>query len=429
MVGFLIIILFTFLVGLSVPMSFCMLLASLIYILITKEVVPTFIPLAMTSGSSSILMLAVPFFMLVGELMNSAGITRRIFKFADALVGHITGGLGHVNVVASLIFSGISGSAVADAAGLGIIEIKTMTDAGYDADFSVGITAASSIIGPIFPPSTPMVIFGIFAGVSVGSLFLGGAMVGILMAVFMMIVVYIISKKKNYPRHSRVPLKVLWSSFKEAFWALISPIILVGGLVFGLATPTETSAIAVVYSLFLGFFIYKELTLKKIGGIFKNAIENIGMVMLLIAAGTVFAWVLGIEKVADFFGVFLMGIQNKFIALLIITLFLLFIGTFMETTGALIITTPIVMPIILKLGIHPVQFGVAMVLTLMIGLLTPPMAICLLVTSKIGKISFDRAFRAVIPYYPALLLVILLIYMFPALTLWLPKLFFGKLTL
>jgi len=429
MTGILIAILFTFLLVLSFPVAFCMLITSVIYILITGEVEFTFIPLAMISGSSNIVILAVPFFMLVGEIMNAGGITKRIYKFSDALVGHITGGLGHVNVLSSLIFSGVSGSALADAVGLGTVEINAMVDKGYDADFSVGVTAASSIIGPIFPPSTPMVLFGVFAGVSIGSLFLAGITVGVSMAVFMMVVVYIVSKNRNYPIHPRTKFKVLWSFFKEAFWALIAPIMLVLGIVTGIATPTEISAVAVFYSIIVGAFVYKELTFKKLLDIFKNAIENIGMVMLLIAAGTVFGWVLGVEKVADSFGVLILSIQSKFLAILIINLFLLFLGMFMSTTPALIISVPILMPVILKLGIHPVQFGVAMLLNILIGLITPPMALCLFVTAKIGKISFERAFKAVIPYYVAFLLVIFLIYVFPELTLWLPRLVFGKLTL
>lgn len=423
--GFVVVIIFILLIALSIPISFCMLIVSMLYILITKQAVPTFIPLAMTSGSSTILILSIPFFILVGELMNSGGITERIFEFADALVGHIRGGLGHVNVLASLIFSGMSGSAVADVAGLGIIEIKAMTEAGYDKDFSVGVTAASSTIGPIFPPSTVFVMYGILAGVSIGSLFLAGAIVGILMAIFMMATVYFVSKKKNYPTHPRASIKTIWNSFKKTFWALLAPMILIGGIVFGHTTPTEASAVAVIYSLFLGFFIYKELTIKKVLDIFKNVIENMGIVMLLIAAGTIFSWILGIEKVADGFGVFLMAFNNKFITILLINLFLLFLGTFMVTEAALIISIPILMPIIQSINVSPVTFGVAMTLNLMIGLLTPPMAICLFVASKIADISFERAFRATIPYYVSMLIIIALLYIFPGLTLWLPSLVFG----
>jgi tripartite ATP-independent transporter DctM subunit len=427
--GFVVVILFILLISLSMPISFCMLIVSMLYILITKQAVPTFIPLAMTSGSSTILILSIPFFILVGELMNSGGITKKIFEFADALVGHISGGLGHVNIIASLIFSGMSGAAVADVAGLGIIEIEAMTDAGYDKEFSVGITAASSTIGPIFPPSTVFVMFGILAGVSIGSLFLAGAIVGITMAIVMMFTVYIISKKKNYPTHPRVPLKVLWGSFKKTFWALLTPIILIGGIVSGQTTPTEASAVAVIYSLFLGFFVYKELTISKVVKLFKNVIENMGIVMLLIAAGTIFSWILGMEKIANGLGVVLLAFNNKIITIFLINIFLLFLGTFMVTEAALIISIPILMPIIQTINLSPITFGVAMTLNLMIGLLTPPMAICLFITSKIANIPFEKAFKATLPYYIGLLLIIALLYIFPVLTLWLPSLFYGQLSL
>ncbi len=429
MIGILHILLFVFLLILSVPVSFAMLITCFVYIIMTQNVATTFIPLGVISGSGSMLVLASPFFIIMGELMNITGITERIFKFADTLVGHIPGGLGQVNVVASLIFGGISGSAVADAAGLGVIEIKAMKDAGYDSDFSAGITAASSIISPIFPPSYSFVLFGVFAGVSIGSLFLGGAIVGIVMALFLMITVYVISKKRNYPRHKPESLKNIWISFKESFWALLAPVILIAGIVTGQATPTEASAIAVLYSLILGIFIYKEVTFKKLLEVLRNSIPKIGMCFLLIGSGTVFGWMLGTEKVADFLGNYLLQFQSKIMAILIINVFLLFIGTFMSSEAALIVSIPILLPVILELGINPVTFGVAMVLNISIGLLTPPTALILFVTSKIAEVSFERVFKSVIPYYVPLLIVIALIYIFPGLTLWLPSLFFGKLTL
>ena len=237
-----------------------MLITTLVYALVEQSVPQSFIPQAMVSGSASYTIMAAPFFILVGELMNSSGITKRLFKFANVLVGHITGGLGHVNVLASVFFSGVSGSAIADAAGLGNVEIKAMVDEGYDPDFSVGITAASSTIGPIIPPSSPMVLYGIMSGTSIGALFMAGIPTGILMAGFMMLVVYIISKKRNYLKSRRATLPEIWKAFKEAFWALLSPLILIVGMLSGFATPTETAAVAAAYSLFLGVVIYKEMT-------------------------------------------------------------------------------------------------------------------------------------------------------------------------
>lgn len=416
--GICIIVLFLVLLLIRVPAAFCMLVTTLAYALLTNSVPSTFIPQAMVSGSASYTIMAAPFFILVGELMNSSGITKRLFRFANVLVGHITGGLGHVNILSSVFFAGVSGSAIADAAGLGNVEIKAMVDAGYDPDFSVGITAASSTIGPIIPPSSPMVLYGIMSGTSIGALFLAGIPTGVLMAGFMMLVVYLISKKRNYPKSQRANLSEIWAAFREAFWALLSPVILIVGMLTGVATPTETAAIAAAYSLFLGVFIYREMTWKSLMGIMKNSIKSIGMVMLLIATGTVFAWMIGTEKVAERSADLLFSMtSNPWLILLLINLFLLFVGTFMETTSALLVTLPVLMPIVRAIGMSPVQFGVIMILLLMIGMLTPPMALCLFVTAKIGGISFDRAFKAVMPYYVALLGVLVLINLFPGITL------------
>ena len=415
-VGILIIVLFLVLLLLRVPAAFCMLITTLVYALVEQSVPQSFIPQAMVSGSASYTIMAAPFFILVGELMNSSGITKRLFKFANVLVGHITGGLGHVNVLASVFFSGVSGSAIA--AGLGNVEIKAMVDEGYDPDFSVGITAASSTIGPIIPPSSPMVLYGIMSGTSIGALFMAGIPTGILMAGFMMLVVYIISKKRNYPKSRRATLPEIWKAFKEAFWALLSPLILIVGMLSGFATPTETAAVAAAYSLFLGVVIYKEMTWQSLMDIMRNSIKSIGMVMLLIATGTVFAWMIGTEKVAEKSAELLFSLtSNPYLILLLINLFLLFVGTFMETTSALLVTLPVLLPIVKIIGMSTVQFGVIMVLLLMIGMLTPPMALCLFVTSKIGGISFDRAFKAVLPYYVALLTVLIIINLFPGVTL------------
>lgn len=417
-VGILIIVLFLVLLLLRVPAAFCMLITTLVYALVEQSVPQSFIPQAMVSGSASYTIMAAPFFILVGELMNSSGITKRLFKFANVLVGHITGGLGHVNVLASVFFSGVSGSAIADAAGLGNVEIKAMVDEGYDPDFSVGITAASSTIGPIIPPSSPMVLYGIMSGTSIGALFMAGIPTGILMAGFMMLVVYIISKKRNYPKSRRATLPEIWKAFKEAFWALLSPLILIVGMLSGFATPTETAAVAAAYSLFLGVVIYKEMTWQSLMDIMRNSIKSIGMVMLLIATGTVFAWMIGTEKVAEKSAELLFSLtSNPYLILLLINLFLLFVGTFMETTSALLVTLPVLLPIVKIIGMSTVQFGVIMVLLLMIGMLTPSMALCLFVTSKIGGISFDRAFKAVLPYYVALLTVLIIINLFPGVTL------------
>ena len=417
---------FILMIALGVPVGFSMVLAAFIYVLSTGAVSLTFIPQSMISGVSSYTMLAIPFFMLVGELMNSSGITKRIFRFANDCVGRITGGLGHVNVLSSMLFAGMSGAAVADCAGLGAIEIKAMTDEGFDADFAVGITAASSIIGPIIPPSSPMVMLGIAAGISIGSLFMGGITVGILMGLFMMATVYIIAKKRGYPKHKRSAWRERIKSFFSALPALLSPVILVGGIFSGYFTPTEAAAVAVFYSLIVGIFVYRELKWKDIIRVMTTGIENLGLVMLLMASGKTFAWVLGMEKVAERATEVLFSFTSSPLVILLLINLLLFMGTFMETNASILILTPILMPIVTQIGAHPVQFGVIMIFALMIGLLTPPMAICLFLTSKLGGISFQRAFKAVTPYYIGLLIVLLLINVCPQITLAVPKLLLGS---
>ena len=417
---------FLVLVLIRVPIALCMLMSSFTYIMVSGKMPVNLISQSMVDGVYSFTTLAIPLFMATGEIMNSGGLTRRLFHFADTLVGHITGGLGHVNVLASLFFSGVSGSAAADAAGLGNIEIKAMTDQGFDADFAVGITAASSIIGPIFPPSGPMILFGTFAGISVGAMFMGGMTVGIIMTIFLMITVYILCKKKNYPRRPKASWAVRGRAFLTSFWALLLPPFLVIGLNTGLVSTTEVGALAVMYALLLGFVVYRELKFGEFKEILKKIVETVGMIMLLLAGGTVFARVLGAQKVPQNLGAFLMSITtNYYLVILIILGFLLFLGTFMETTAAILICIPLLMPIVDSIGINRIQFGIVMIFALMIGLLTPPMAICLFITSKIGKISFERAFKAVRIYYVTFIIILLLIAYIPKITLWLPELVFG----
>jgi TRAP transporter, dctM subunit len=411
----------------GIPVGYAMILSGFFFIQFGgARVSLTLIPSAMVSGISSYTLLAIPFFMLAGELMNSSGITRKIFNFANAFVGHITGGLGHVNVVSSMIFAGMSGSAVADAAGLGTIEINAMKEEGFDTDFAVGVTAASSIIGPIIPPSSPMVLFGIVAGISVGSLFMGGITVGIIMGLLMMATVYIIAKGRNYPKHQRCSWSEKKAAFLKAFPALLAPVILIGGIFSGFFTPTEAASVAVIYSLLIGIFVYKHLKFKSLYNVLIIGIENLGTVILLMTSGKLFAWVLGIEKIAEYAAGFIFSFTtNKYAIIFLVNIILLFMGTFMETNASILILTPIFLPIVNTIGMHPVQFGVIFILALMIGLLTPPMAMCLFITARIGGIPFQRAFKAVRPYYIGLLIVLILINIFPEITITLPKLLLG----
>lgn len=417
---------FLVLVMLRVPVAMSMLLTTFAYSLMSSKLPVSYTAQTMTSGIAKFTILAVPLFMTVGELMNSSGITRRLFDFANKLVGHIPGGLGHVNILASLFFAGVSGSANADCAGLGNIEITAMREKGYDIDFSVGITAASSIIGPIFPPSGPMIMFGTLASISVGSLFMGGVTIGVLITAFLMATVYIISKKRKFPVSPRASLKEVFKSFLKSFWALLLPVLMIWSLTTGVVSTTEVGALSIMYALFLGIVVYRELKWNKMKAIFERIVEMSGMIMLLIGGGTVFAGALGAQKLPAAVGEVLFSISsNPAVVMLIILAFLLFLGTFMETNAAILICIPLLLPIVQSMGYNTVQFGVTMVLALMIGLLTPPMAICLFITSKIGGISFMRAFKAVRVYYIAFIIILLMTAFIEPLTTWLPNLIYG----
>lgn len=417
---------FVVLLALRVPVAHAMLLVCTGFIVLTGRFSLASIPMNIISGLGNYSVMCSPFFILVGFIMNYSGITERLFGFADCCVGWIPGGMGHVNVLSSLIFAGMSGSANADAAGLGNIEIHAMKERGYDADFSVGITAASSIIGPIFPPSNPMVLVGITCGISIGALFMGGVVVGIIMALLLGISVYVIARKRNYPVSPKVPLKQLWKEFRYSFWALMCPVVLLYCLQNGNITNTEAGVTAIVYAMAVSLLIYRNVKLKDMYPIFLKSINSVGLVLFLIGTGKIFSVVLGDQKIGEVLSNALFALSdNPYVILFLINIFLLFLGTFMETIAAITIAAPILFPIVTAMGMSPVQFGVIFVLNLMIGLLTPPMAVCLFITSKIGEISFERAFKATAPYYIALLLVLILINVFPAITLWLPDLLLG----
>lgn len=388
--------------------------------------IPDFVVLhRMAGGVDSFPLIAVPFFILAGNLMNSAGITNRIYDFATAAVGWLRGGLGHVNVVGSVIFAGMSGTAVADAGGLGTIEIKAMRDHGYPADFAVGITAASSTIGPIIPPSLPMVIFGVMANVSIGQLFAAGFLPGLLMAFAMMIYVTWYAHTHGIGRDAAFRLRVLGRTFIRAVPALMTPVIIIGGMSSGAFTPTEAAIAACAWALILGAGFYRTLDLKRFYLISVQTIETTASVLIIVGAASLFGWVLTVTQVTEQITQGLLGITtNPLMLLLIINLILLVVGCFMETIAAISILVPILMPAVTKLGIDPVQFGVIMVLNLMIGLLTPPVGMVLFVLSRVANMSFDRTVKAVMPFLIPLLAVLILISLFPQITLYLPTLWY-----
>ncbi len=409
----------------GVPIFIALGLSSLIYTHFVSGI-PDFVVLhRMAGGVDSFPLLAVPFFILAGNLMNSAGITNRIFAFATAAVGWLRGGLGHVNVVGSVIFAGMSGTAVADAGGLGTIEIKAMRDHGYPTNFSVGITAASSTIGPIIPPSLPMVVFGVMANTSIGQLFAAGFIPGLLMAASLMIYTTWFARRHGIGSDQAFRWLELGRSFLSAVPALMTPAIIIGGMTFGWFTPTEAAIAACVWALILGALLYRTLTFKQFYKITLDTIETTAAVLLIVGAASLFGWVLTTTQVTDkFAGLVLSITDDPLLILLIINVLLLVVGCFMETIAAISILVPVLMPVVLKVGIDPVQFGVIMVLNLMIGLLTPPVGMVLFILARVANIPFDRTVRAVSPFLIPLLIVLLLITAIPELTLVVPQYFY-----
>lgn len=413
-------------IAVRVPIAVALGLSSLIYILI--EGMPSVVLLHnMINGMNSFPLLAIPFFILAGGLMNSAGITSRIFAFARALVGWSHGGLGHVNIGASIVFAGMSGAAVADAGGLGAIEIKAMRDAGYDDDFSVGITAASSTIGPIIPPSLPLVIFGVMASVSIGELFVAGIIPGLLMAASLMVMVWWIARKRNYPRDVAFSPKLVGSTFQTAFLPLLTPVIIVGGIASGIFTPTEAAVCAASYAIVLGMLVYRTLSWKKLVRVSVETIETTASIMLIVGTASVFAWILAANQAAVVFSETLLALtQDKTLILLIITLIVLVVGLFMETIAAISILVPVLLPISMQLGIDPVHLGIIVILNLMIGLLTPPIGMVLYVLSKVSAVPFEQCAKATMPFLVPLIAVLLLLTFVPSITLFLPDLLYRQ---
>jgi TRAP-type C4-dicarboxylate transport system permease large subunit len=442
-----------------------MIAASLLYILVTGSVPNVIVAQRMIAGVESFPLLAVPFFILAGNLMNIAGITGRIYNFAVALVGWMKGGLGQVNIIGSVIFSGMSGTAIADAAGLGTIEIKAMRDHGYSAEFSVGVTAASATLGPIIPPSLPFVIYGMMANVSIGSLFLGGVIPGIVMTLLMMATVAFIARRNNWggdalfswQKLASASIEILvvlafplvtwlltragvsvnvavgctlvallladWYFDFSAVMALMAPVILIGGMTLGWFTPTEAAMAAVIWALFLGLVRYRSMTLKSLARATIDTIETTASVLFIVTAASIFAWLLTVSQAAQLMTDAILGFtQNKWMFLLLANVLILVVGCFIDTIAAITILVPILLPIVLKLGIDPIHFGLIMTLNLMIGLLHPPLGMVLFVLARVARLSVERTTVAILPWLVPLFAALIAITYVPEITLWLPRL-------
>ncbi|MEO1246856.1 MAG: TRAP transporter large permease [Pseudomonadota bacterium] len=422
----LVLILLATLIAIGAPIYIALGLASLVYFasegLASVAAIHT-----MINGINSFTLIAVPFFILAGHLMNASGFTERIFAFARSVIGWAPGGLGHVNIGASVVFAGMSGAAVADAGGLGAVEIKAMRDAGYDPGFAVGVTGASSTIGPIIPPSLPLIIYGVIAEVSISRLFAAGIVPGLLMAASLMFMVHWIAKRRGFTPDARFSFKVAARSARGAILPLLAPVIVVGGIVLGVFTPTEAAIAAVGYTLFVGFFVLRSLTLRSVTAAMTATIETTAVVLMIVASAALFAWVLTANQVAEGIASGLLAMtDNRTVVLLAIMLLVFMVGFFMETIAAITVLAPLVLPVSLAVGIDPVHLGIVFVLNLMIGLLTPPVGIVLYVLAKVSKTPFDECVRATVPFLVPLLVVLMLLSVFPAIALWLPNTLYGS---
>lgn len=409
----------------GVPVALALTGASLAFMVFESTIPPVIVVHRMINGVDSFPLLAVPFFILAGSLMNHAGITDRIFDFAKAMVGWMRGGLGHVNIGASVLFAGMSGAAVADAGGLGAIEIKAMKEGGYDPDFAVGITAASSTIGPLIPPSLPLVVYGVVSSTSIGQLFAAGLVPGLVMALALMAMVAWYARVRGYGRDASFAWRVLGNTFKRAFLSLLTPVIIVGGILGGLFTPTEAAIAACAYALVLGVLVYRTLTFRKIKAISMETVETTAVVLLIVAAASIFSWILTSNRVTEVVAQAILGhTQNIIIVLLLINVLLLIVGLLMEPVAAITILTPVLLPVVVELGMDPVHFGIMMVLNLMLGLLTPPIGMVLYVLARVADIKFESAVQATAPFLIPLGLVLLLVTYVPAVSMWLPELLY-----
>ena len=414
--------LFVILIFIGVPIAFVIGIVSLLGIMSIPMIPNLTVFMKMFNGLNSFVLLAIPLFILAANIMNRGKITEMLVNFCIALVGNIRGGLAHANILVSMIFAGVSGSSQADTAGVGKMLIPAMIDTGYDKETAVGVTAASSTIGVIIPPSIPMVVYSGLTNASVAALFIGGMIPGILIGLTMMLIVSVIGRKRNFPKYKRAGFHKVWGLFRQSFPALLTPVIIVGGITTGWYTPTEAAAFASVYALLISLFIYRTLTLRDLPDIIKETLKLSSLSLFALATASALGELLGYYKASDHIGAFFAAtIASPQVFMLIVIAFFLFVGTFMDAIPAMILFMPVILPTALKLGITSVHLGIVVVITLAIGLVTPPYGLCLLIAGSIADVSIERSLRGVLPYIAADLIILLLVAMFPAIAFFIPQ--------
>jgi tripartite ATP-independent transporter DctM subunit len=403
-----------FLLVLAVPVPFALGLTALVSVAASGKVPLAAVPIKMVNSMDSFLLIAVPFFILSAELLNTSQITTRIFHFAHGLVGHVRGGLGHVNVVGSMLFSGMSGSAVADVAGMGAVEIKAMLDARYDRDFVAAVTASSAVVGPIIPPSIPAILYGSIAEVSVGRLFMGGVVPGVLMGLSMMGAVWWVSRRRGFPAGVRAPVLVIARRFVAALPSLLAPVVIIGGMMAGIFTPTEASVVAVLYAAALAVLVYREMSLAALVGCLARSATTMGVFLLMLSTGSVIGLLATRERLPALVEQWLQGwTASPQIALLLVLAALLLLGCFLDATAILVMTTPFLAPLAVSLGLDPVHFGILMICVVMIGGITPPFGILMFLACRLSGATIGEFVRAVAPFLVVLVAVVLLVTFVP----------------
>jgi len=416
---------FIFLMLIGTPIGFVLGLTALFgFLKLDDPALLTMLPQRFFSAMDSFALLALPFFLLAGDIMNKVGLTGRLIDFSNILVGRMRGGLAQVSIVTSIIFGGISGAAVADMAALGSIFIPSMSKEGYDKDFSTAVIAASSIIAPIIPPSIIMVIYGALMGVSIAGLFAAGIIPGLMIGIGLMILTRIISGRRGYPKHTeKMTLQRFFWGTRKAIWGLIMPAFILGGILSGVVTPTEAAAVAVGYALFLGFVVYRNLSLKDLFSLLFNGSVMMGIIVLIMSSAAVLAWLLASEQIPEMVAKFFLSIsKNKYVVLFLINFFLILIGMFMDITASLIILAPVLAPLAVSLGVHPLHFGIMMCVNLNIALMTPPVGGCLFMAMVISRLSLGKIVRALWPFMIVEIVVLFMIVYIPDLTMFIPKL-------